>query len=274
MTDTVDAAGILKSNCFVTSRSIDPQLLSLNNEGFLNGHTPFSSLLAFQSLVYSLVSGIKDIALSNESSANEATVPGTNINHQYSKSIEFESDFRKYVQTNLSSSFNYFSVLRPLSELQIAYIFHKFEHHHDVFRSCNVGSKQNVWCGKCPKCLFTAIMLLPFSGLEKIEQIFGCQIFNNEQLVPILDQLIGKHEVKPFECVGTPDEINMALAFFILHSKIDGPLPYLIDYYKKTPFFKNCNEDEFWNSIKNAFDSEHFLSNPLYEQLQQFIKSR
>jgi len=273
MTETVDAAGISKPNCFVTSRSIDPQLLSLNNEGFLNGHTPFSSLLAFQSLVYSLVSGIKDIALSNESSANEATVPGTNINHQYSKSLEFESDFRNYVHSNLSKSFNYYSVLRPLSELQIAYAFQTYKHHLSVFKSCNVGSKQNIWCGKCPKCLFTAIMLLPFIGLDRIEQIFGYQIFNNEQLTPIFDQLIGKHQVKPFECVGTPHEIQMALNFFILHTKMDNALPHLIEYFKKSSFYKNIEENEFWNTLKNSFDSEHFLSNPLYEQLQQYIRS-
>jgi UDP-N-acetyl-alpha-D-muramoyl-L-alanyl-L-glutamate epimerase len=76
-------------------REIHPQLLKLNQEVFLNGHTPFSALLAFYSLLAACLTGRHEIVLSNESSANEVTVPGTTINHQYSKSIEFERDFRK-----------------------------------------------------------------------------------------------------------------------------------------------------------------------------------
>lgn len=38
----------------------------------------------------------KYVILSNESSANEPNVKGTKINHQYSKTVEFENDFRNY----------------------------------------------------------------------------------------------------------------------------------------------------------------------------------
>ncbi len=48
-------------------------------------------------------SGHKYIALSNESSANEATVSGTQINHQYSKSFDFEDDFRTYSKASMHS---------------------------------------------------------------------------------------------------------------------------------------------------------------------------
>jgi hypothetical protein len=53
-------------------------------------------MLAFYSVLLSAVTVIRDVALSNESSANEPTIPGTYINHQYSKSLEFETDFRDY----------------------------------------------------------------------------------------------------------------------------------------------------------------------------------
>ncbi|MBE0641333.1 MAG: hypothetical protein IH599_04810, partial [Bacteroidales bacterium] len=74
---TLSAAGLDPSQSVVFKRMLDPLLLKLNGHGFLNGHTPFSALLAFSTLLASSLVGTGRIALSNESSANEATVPGT-----------------------------------------------------------------------------------------------------------------------------------------------------------------------------------------------------
>ena len=109
----VRAAGIGEQDFAVVERTLDPTMLRLNGEGFLNGHTPFSALLAFVSLLVGFGSGSRYIALSNESSANESTVPGTDINHQYSKSVQFERDFREYVAMHLNEEIQYFSFLRP-----------------------------------------------------------------------------------------------------------------------------------------------------------------
>ncbi|NOR87264.1 MAG: hypothetical protein GQ527_06615 [Bacteroidales bacterium] len=209
--DTIINAGFKKTDAILTKRSIDPQLLELNSLDYLNGHTPFSAMLAFLSLMISRLVGIKFIALSNESSANEPTVEGTNINHQYSKSIEFENDFRDYYKNYLHDSQEYFSFLRPLSELQIACLFSKFTWHHADFRSCNVGSKENVWCGSCPKCLFTYVLLSPFISQEKMHKIFGKKLLNDLDLKPVFQELRGLSKSKPFECVGTVAEVELAL---------------------------------------------------------------
>ncbi len=99
------------------------------------------------------MSGRKYIALSNESSANEVYVDGSEINHQYSKSTEFERDFREYCAESGEAP-EYFSLLRPWSEWQIAREFVKYPQYFGVFQSCNLGSKTNVWCGGCAKCLY------------------------------------------------------------------------------------------------------------------------
>ena len=83
----VKTAGYGENDFIVINRTLDPTMLKLNAEGCLNGHTPFSALLAFISVLVAFGSRSRYIALSNENSANESTVPGTNINHQYSKSI-------------------------------------------------------------------------------------------------------------------------------------------------------------------------------------------
>lgn len=203
-------AGFPIDDVLVIRRTIDPTLLDLNAKGYLNGHTPFSAMLAFYTHLASVLSGIPNVALSNESSANESTVLGTSVNHQYSKSLEFEDDFRAY-----SPSFNYFSFLRPLSELQIAMLFSRFTAYHDVFRSCNVGSKQDIWCGHCAKCLFAYIILSPFIAPECLNAIFGKPMLDDTTLSTEFLQLIGRAETKPFECVGTVGEVNTALTMAI-----------------------------------------------------------
>ena len=208
----VKTAGYNENEFIIINRTLDSTMLKLNAEGYLNGHTPFSALLAFISILVAFGSRSKYIALSNENSANESTVPGTNINHQYSKSIEFESDFRRYVAENINDEVQYFSFLRPLSELQIAKLFSQCEAYHPVFRSCNAGSKTDSWCGKCPKCLFTWIILSPFLSREKLTAIFGKDLMADKSLRPILEELNGTATVKPFECVGTVEEVRACLA--------------------------------------------------------------
>ena len=206
-----EAAGYAMDGVAVINRTLDPTMLRLNNEGFLNGHTPFSALLAFVTLLVSVGSGARYIALSNESSANESTVPGTDINHQYSKSIAFERDFRDYVRQFLTEDAQYFSFLRPLNEMQIAWFFSQFDAYHAVFRSCNAGSKTDSWCGKCPKCLFTWIILSPFISKERLIEIFGKDLRADATLQPIFEELNGTAAVKPFECVGTVEEVRASV---------------------------------------------------------------
>ncbi len=225
-----EVAGFPIDEVLVIRRTIDPTLLKLNAEGYLNGHTPFSAMLAFYTRLASALSGIANIALSNENSANESTVRGTYVNHQYSKSLEFEDDFRNYCVNALmrdcvsaaapatnalthprTNAFNYFSFLRPLSELQIAMLFSRFTAYHDVFRSCNVGSKQDIWCGHCAKCLFAYIILSPFIESARLNQIFGKAMLDDTSLELEFRQLLGLAETKPFECVGTVSEVRQAL---------------------------------------------------------------
>lgn len=209
--ECIKAAGYTMDDVAVINRTLDPTMLRLNQEGFLNGHTPFSALLAFISILIGFGTGSKYIALSNESSANESTVPGTDINHQYSKSIEFERDFREYVAMHLNEEIQYFSFLRPLSEMQIASFFSRCEAYHGVFKSCNAGSKTDSWCGKCPKCLFTWIILSPFLSKEKLTAIFGKDLMADKSLQPIFEELNGTAAVKPFECVGTVEEVRACM---------------------------------------------------------------
>ena len=211
--ECVKVAGFSEEQVAVIKRTLDSTMLRMNNDGFLNGHTPFSAMLALYTLLIGFATNSKYIALSNESSANEPTVPDSEINHQYSKSIAFENDFRDYVNKYISSDIEYFSFLRPLNEIQIASLFSRNKDYYMVFKSCNAGSKTDSWCGKCPKCLFTYLIMSPFISQEDLINIFGKDLLNDNDLQPILKQLKGEADVKPFECVGTIEEVNACLNF-------------------------------------------------------------
>jgi 7-cyano-7-deazaguanine synthase in queuosine biosynthesis len=261
---SVEKAGLDQNDLLLAERSIDSNLLRLNQEGFLNGHTPFSAMLAFTTLLQAFLIGAKYIALSNESSANEVSVANSHVNHQYSKSFEFEQDFREYVKLYISPSIHYFSFLRPLSELQIACLFSKFEKHHFSFRSCNVGSKTDSWCGNCPKCLFTYIMLAPFLPEEKLNKMLGGNLILKESLSTTLEELRGLTKEKPFECVGTVEEVNLALnqALYSNHYPLPTSDKSKISAFDNLLFTKNLKN---WNS-------EHFLPSFLEQLLKQKLE--
>jgi hypothetical protein len=251
-------------------REIHPELLKLNKEGFLNGHTPFSAALAFYSLLGAYLAGRADIVLSNESSANEATVPGTSINHQYSKSVEFEKDFREYVSRYISGEFNYFSMMRPLSEIQIAKIFAAMTEYHPIFRSCNAGSRTDSWCCHCPKCLFTFIILSPFINPEGLLNIFGKNLLDDPELEDYFEQLTGMQEVKPFECIGTVDEVNLAL--HLAYRKYDpGDLPYLLRKFRDSSLFRPASVLNSDTVMKNV-GTGHFVPSGYLDLLQKAIQ--
>jgi UDP-N-acetyl-alpha-D-muramoyl-L-alanyl-L-glutamate epimerase len=231
----------LKSPVVVT-RIIDPKLLELNRKGYLNGHTPFSAYLAFLSVLCATLFDTKYVALSNERSSNEGNVRylGKIINHQYSKSFDFEKRFRSYVKTYLAKDIEYFSFLRPLYELQIARIFAQYPKYFSAFLSCNEAHKtysgrkpasaprrgygEARWCGKCAKCLFVWLALYPFVSEKQITNIFKKNLFQDKTLVPLLEELIGKKKFKPFECVGTAKESKAALSLCL--QKQRGELPH------------------------------------------------
>lgn len=253
-------AGYQDNQILELNRIIDKNLLELNSKGFLNGHTPFSAVVAFTTYLCSYLLGKKYIALSNEDSANESNVEGEKINHQYSKTIEFENDFREYSKRYLKADIEYFSILRPITELQIAMLFSKIEEYHSIFNSCNVGSKEEPWkwCCNCPKCLFVFCILSPFLYKEKLVNIFGEDIFEKKDLLKTFIELCGYGTTKPFECVGTYEEIRYAITKTIEKLENENKkLPYLLQYYKnnfemaKDDLLKYYNEN---NNLPDEFD--------------------
>ncbi len=222
----------------IVRRTIDRDLLDLNKVGYFNGHTPFTSLLSFISVLCAVLFDCKNIAFSNEKSANEGNLKylGREINHQWAKSSVFEKMFKEYCLNYLAKEVNYFSFTRKYGELEISKILTKYPKYFPVFSSCNAGMKiltksNERWCCECPKCLFVYLSLYPFLKEQEINKIFGKNIFENKKLLPVMKGLLGRGAVKPFECVGTKKEVLKAMNLCLKKSK-NKKLPYLLNYFK------------------------------------------
>lgn len=269
MIECAKASSYSDDDIYCIDRIIDKEkIINLNNLGYINGHIPISSVIAFISYLVAYLSGKKYIVLSNEESANESYVKGKNVNHQYSKSFEFELDFYNYTNTYFSSDIKYFSLLRPLKELQIAYLFSKLKNYHSIFKSCNLGSKVSNWgwCLNCSKCLFIYIILSPFLTEEELLNIFGENLLNKDSLLNDFIGLIGEGENKPFECVGTYDEVIYAINKTInQHFELHKELPSLLQFY-----FNEHGLIPVDDSILKSYNDQ----NNLEEHFAKLVKER
>lgn len=208
------------SNHYWVERVWDRQLLDLNGRDALNGHVPISAILASVGMVVGVLSGTRDIVVSNEHSANEPTMFKNHlpVNHQYSKSQLFEEDFQQYLQHVCGNALRYYSFLRPLSELKIAELFSTlgFDKYQEVFSSCNRAfthdSHHISWCGECPKCAFVFLALTPFIEKDKLQALWdGKNLLQDTHLEKTYQQLLGITGDKPFECVGEIKESRSAM---------------------------------------------------------------
>ena len=142
---------------------------------------------------------------------------GIEINHQYSKSLDFELDFEKYIQKTSLKNFQYFSLLRPLSETGIAALFSTQDKYFADFKSCNrnfhidAGARQYGWCCECPKCQFVFLALSPFIEREKLIGIFGKNMLDDTSQEDGFRELCGLKGHKPFECVGEIEECQQII---------------------------------------------------------------
>src|SRR3970282_2404244 len=133
-----------------------------------------------------LLQNVDQVVFSNERSASYGSLirsedgqSTTEVNHQWSKGWAFEAAFGEHVQRHLAADLQYYSLLRPLSELAVARKFSRTDRYDAHFSSCNrnfhiLGERPvNRWCGVCPKCHFVFLALAPFMPKPRLVGIFG-----------------------------------------------------------------------------------------------------
>jgi hypothetical protein len=201
----------------VVRRRLSPELARLNASGARNGHVPITAIVSLIAVAGSYVYGYDAIAMAIERSASEETrwVDGVPVNHQYSKSLDFEVLLQRLLAESIDPGITYGSALRQYSELSIARAFARLTGYHPTFCSCNTVFRQQAaagdrWCGHCPKCRFVGLMLAPNLSPDALATIIGRDMFDDPDQVEGFAALMSE-EGKPFECVGERAESAAAL---------------------------------------------------------------
>lgn len=267
-TFSVNSAKPIKESCelsecenILVKRKIAPMLLEINADlkkyNAYNGHVPITSIIAFISVSTGILYNCNTTVISNESSANVGNVlyNGTLVNHQWSKSFEAEIMIHDFIQKYITPNFNYFSLLRPIYEIHIAKLFSQTKKYDKVFSSCNKNFKivkneePKKWCCECDKCRFVFLILAPFIEKNKLIEIFGKNLLDDEEHYIGYEELTGFSGHKPFECVG---EINESITAFNLLKNSD---------FKEDIIVKKINdkiEKQYDKELLNEFNNKYF----------------
>ncbi len=268
--------GVLKKakvDNFVIKRILSKRLFELNEQWYYNWHIPITWIIAFNLIFVAYLYDYKYIVLSNEKTADilNTVWKWLEINHQYSKSLEFEEDFSIYVKKYMSSELKYFSLLKWMYEYKISEIFSNlWQKYFKIFSSCNNNFKINksitlktkkkfFWCNNCSKCVFVYVMLSSFLEKKELLSIFWEDLYDREDLENLFNELLWISGIKPFECVWDKKEMILAMYNSIkLYKKSKIELPYILKLYKKEIFNKIWKNElnEIKKELKKIYNKE------------------
>ena len=191
--------------------------------GFSGAYYSSVSTFTFIATLLAELLGYNSIVFSNERSADfgNLTYLGLEVNHQWCKSSHAEKLINDYIHTYITPDISTGSLLRKYSELEIVRQFVQYpKYFHDV-TSCNtyfylprfvqVLSRTPYWCNQCPKCIFLFACYAAFLPKNQMIEIFGADLYSKKRLLSIFKRILGMEGFKPFDCVGEPEEMILAM---------------------------------------------------------------
>lgn len=224
----------------------------LQQTGGHNGHVPVTFIVESLALIQAILNN-QDIILTSigrEGEEPHAMIGDLPVNHQWSKTWQAEQLMTEYLKRYLSPNLHLGSPIRHLSELRIADLFVQkcWQKYGYSFSSCNEANyKQNnqnstlKWCGHCAKCANSYLLFCPFIPPQFLQSLFGDRdLFLDPNLIQIFKGLLGiGGEMKPFECVGSVEELRSAYH----HRMTTPPIP-----VPKNPNQKNSSIT-YWQPV-------------------------
>lgn len=268
----------------VVYRQIDH--LHLQQTGGLNGHVPVTFIVESLALIQAILNNQNVIltSIGREGEEPHAMIGDLPVNHQWSKTWQAEQLMTEYIKRYLSPDLHLGSPIRHLSELRIADLFVQkcWQKYGYSFSSCNEANyKQNnqnstlKWCGHCAKCANSYLLFCPFIPPQFLQSLFGDKdLFLDQNLIQIFKGLLGVGgEMKPFECVGSVEELRSAYH----HRMITPPIPlpqspgatqttYWQPVYANLPFrvpesdfnyLAESNNQEYFHNFYTTYQSEN-----------------
>ncbi|HEY8999636.1 MAG TPA: hypothetical protein VIM53_04980 [Candidatus Saccharimonadales bacterium] len=262
---------IIDASPFQTQISANRTVTPATNGQKYAGHKAVSADIALQAVLAAMVTRRKYVVVANEYSANEGNFvrDGVEVNHQYTKSLAYETDFASFIR-NLGVGIEYFSVVRPLYELQILRIFKDFPAYHHIFISCNHNVRDAYWCLECAKCAF---LVLAVTALDPAwaERVWGDKfVIAKPELREHLVALVSPALDKPFECVGTLEECQLAAGLILANEEFFAQLP--ADLQEIIQKHAPADFDTLYDRIMRTFDRANNIPDEIRPEVYKFFE--
>ncbi|MDJ0616671.1 MAG: hypothetical protein QNJ63_07975 [Calothrix sp. MO_192.B10] len=233
-----------------------------DNSGITVPETPVS---IFESLPIILNEGYKYLSLAHEKSANTGNLfwekLGKEVNHQWGKGYEAEQELNQFIQENLLSNFTYFSILQPIYDFRIFKNLTKYPEVLPKIHSCNI---QKPWCKKCPKCAYVWLGLMAVFEPASVDAVFGSNLFDDDDLLPIFTEMVGLSEHTPFECIGEIDESRLAMKK-CLEKGLSGKA---LDMFKnKVLVDSSIDWQQIEQKYNQVYETEHAIPDWIFSKI-------
>jgi hypothetical protein len=274
-----EVAEVMQVGLLQVERKLDRQILEMNKlDGAYNGHVPISLVFALIGCLLASTENARYVIVANEASASIPQTEGANgaVNHQWSKSLEFERMFQDFIHTYVCSELTYFSIIRPLNSVAIAKLFSAYPKYFEVFTSDNSvfrivqGERDHPrWSLESPKTLSSFILLGPWLTDDQLLSVFGRNLLDYEELANLLLELLGESDEKVLDCVGTPEELRLSLSLLDKQERFQATA--LMQLAKNKGLLSAESSD--WQSLL-ALEDEHALPNNLQEKIVTVLKEK
>lgn len=232
------------------------------NSGITVPETPVS---IFESLPLMLHEGYQFLSLAHEKSANTGNLfwdkIGKDVNHQWGKGFEAEQALNTFIQKHLLTNFSYFGILQPVYDFRIFRKLSQYPEFLPKIHSCNI---KKPWCKKCPKCAYVWLGLMSTCEPAAVDKVFGVNLFDDGDLLPIFRQMIGLEAHTPFECIGEIAESRLAMKR-CLEKGLSGKA--LTVFENEVLSNTTINWQEIEAKYNKVYTQEHAIPDAIFEKI-------
>jgi hypothetical protein len=271
---TSAVADIMAVPLLAVKRGLDKQLLAVQEQpGAYRGHIPISLIFGLVGMALACATGKKYVIVGNEASAS---VPHTTwgdmlVNHQWSKSLDFEKMLQRYAADYIDPQLSYFSPIRQLTSVGVAKLFSRYRAYYEVFTSDNsvfridpARRPTGRWSKDSPKSLSSFILLAPWIEESDMLRIFSANLLDDLALEQLFARLIGVEEHPPLDCVGTVEEMVLSLNLMAEQGKFKTSR--LCDFARR----KGVITDKDWQpelARLSSLQTDQALPSPLKDKI-------
>ena len=278
-------AAVARRRLWIFDDFLDSPVAQLHPElgvhHLLAAETPAS---VFAALPLALAHGYRHLVVAHEHSADFGNLvwhkTGEPVNHQWGKSLEAEHLLADYVQNELVSGVDYFSLLKPIDDTLIFNLLRGDLLHGDLLHgdalhgdaaavrathSCNV---RKPWCCRCPKCAYVWLGYMAYLPVDEVAPIFGLNLLDVEENQLTFRQMLGLEDHTPFECIGTVGESRLAFAL----CRRKGLTGRAMDTYLAEVHGRGGFDIEAQLELNLAIHPEHRIPSALYPAIDTLFR--